>query len=42
VKYHEMPPMLLNEMQRQERRIEAQEREIASLTARLAQLEARR
>jgi len=42
VKYHEMPPMLLNEMQKQQKRIEAQEREIAALTARLAQLEASR
>lgn len=47
VKYHEMAPMLLNEMKKQQRTIEAQrqenqvrQQEIAALTARLARLEA--
>ncbi len=40
VLYHEMPAMLLNELQKQQRRIEQQEGEIAALQARLAALEA--
>ncbi|HVN37032.1 MAG TPA: tail fiber domain-containing protein, partial [Myxococcota bacterium] len=47
VKYHEMAPMLLNEMKKQQRTIDAQRQEnqtqqaeIASLTSRLARLEA--
>jgi hypothetical protein len=47
VKYHEMAPMLLNEMKKQQRTIEAQrlenqaqQQEIAALTARLSRLEA--
>jgi len=49
VKYHEMAPMLLNEMQKQQHTIEAQRREnqvqqaqIAALTMRLTLLEARK
>jgi len=48
VKYHELPALLVNEVQKQERTIEnqasvieAQQQEIAALTTRLAQLEAR-
>jgi len=48
VKYHEMAPMLLNEMKKehranleQQRTIEAQQQEIAALASRLAQLETR-
>jgi len=40
VLYHEMPAMLLNELQKQQRHIERQEGEIAALQARLAALEA--
>jgi endosialidase-like protein len=44
VKYHELAPMLLNEMKKQQRAIETQrrdyERQIAALTSRLARLEA--
>ena len=43
VKYHEMAPMLLNEMKKQQHTIEAQpaEQQMAALTTRLARLEAR-
>jgi hypothetical protein len=41
VKYHEMAPMLLNEMKKQQRTIEAQQQEMSALTTRLAQLETR-
>ena len=48
VKYHEMAPMLLNEMKKQQQTIEAQRHEnqaqhpeIAALTTQLALLEAR-
>ena len=40
VLYHEMPAMLVNELQKQERRIEEQDAEIAALRARLAAIEA--
>ena len=36
-----LAPMLLNEMKKQQQVIEAQQREIAALTTRLAQIEAR-
>ena len=42
VLYHEMPAMLVNELQKQQKRIETQEEEIAALRARLAALEAQR
>jgi hypothetical protein len=42
VLYHEMPAMLVNELQKQQKRIEFQEDEIAALRARLAALEAQR
>jgi hypothetical protein len=42
VLYHEMPAMLVNELQKQQKRIEVQEDEIAALRARLAALEAQR
>jgi hypothetical protein len=41
VLYHEMPAMLLNELQKQQRRIEAQDDEIATLRKRLESLEER-
>lgn len=41
VLYHEMPAMLLNELQKQQRRIEQQDDEIARLLSRLDALEAR-
>jgi hypothetical protein len=41
VLYHEMPAMLLNELQKQQRRIEAQDDEIATLRKRLESLEAK-
>jgi len=41
VLYHEMPAMLLNELQKQQRRIEAQDDEIATLRKRLGLLEER-
>ena len=40
VLYHELPAMLVNELQKQQRRIEVQDELIASLQARLAALEA--
>jgi Chaperone of endosialidase len=42
VKYHELPALLLNELQETERTVEAQRQEIASLRARLEKVEARR
>ena len=39
VRYHEMPAMLLNELQKQQRRIEEQKDLIQALEARLAVLE---
>ncbi len=41
VKYHELPALLLNELQQQERRIERQEQRIAALQARLTDLQLR-
>ena len=41
VKYHELPSLLLNEVKKQRRTIEAQQQEIAALTTRLAGIEAR-
>ena len=41
VRYHVLPAMLLNELQRQQRAIEAQTRLIDELTARLSRLEAK-
>jgi hypothetical protein len=41
VLYHEMPAMLLNELQKQQRRIEQQDDEIATLQERLERLENR-
>jgi hypothetical protein len=41
VLYHEIPAMLLNELQKQQRRIEAQDDEIATLRKRLGLLEER-
>jgi hypothetical protein len=41
VRYHVLPAMLLNELQRQQRQLEAQERLINDLTARLSRLEAK-
>ena len=40
VAYHKLPALLLNELQKQQRTIEAQAAAIAALTARLAALEA--
>jgi hypothetical protein len=39
VRYHVLPAMLLNELQRQERRLEAQEREIAGLRAKTQEMD---
>ena len=41
VRYHVLPAMLLNELQRQQRVIEAQTRLLDELTARLSRLEAK-
>jgi hypothetical protein len=41
VRYHVLPAMLLNELQRQQRQLEAQERLINDLTARRSRLEAK-
>jgi len=41
VQYHELVPMPLNEVQHQQRKLEAQAQEIAELKTRLAQLEER-
>ena len=42
VSYHEMPAMLLNELQKQQRQIERQDAVIADLLARLSAMEAQR
>lgn len=39
VSYHEMPAMPLNELQKQQKRLRAQEDQIAALLARLAAVE---
>jgi hypothetical protein len=39
VRYHELPALLLNEIQRQQRQLEAQAAQLAELKARLARLE---
>jgi len=41
VQYHELIPMLLNEVQRQQQKLDAQAQEIAELKARLERLEER-
>jgi len=41
VRYHVLPAMLLNELQRQQRQLDTQERLIDELTARLSRLEAK-
>jgi hypothetical protein len=41
VKYHELPAMLLNELQKQQRKLKEQDEKISMLLARLAQLESR-
>lgn len=41
VEYHELIPMLLNELQRQHQWIEKQEQQIQALTAHVAELEAK-
>ena len=42
VRYHVLPPLMLNEMQKQQKTISAQEAQIATLVARLDALESER